>query len=107
MKAEDIKKGRYVAWMCYLGILILVPTLLQPQNEFTRFHVKQGIILIIFSLASYLLSIALCTLYIGCILSSAVAIGILSLQMLGIINAISGTAEPLPFIGKYANFLKF
>ena len=44
-----------MAWLSYLGILWLIPLLTLKENAFAKFHVKQGIVLTIYGVASSVL----------------------------------------------------
>ena len=48
---DDVEKAKGTAWLSYLGILWLVPLLTMKENEFAKFHVKQGIVLTIYGFA--------------------------------------------------------
>lgn len=97
--------------LSYLGILWLVAYFMgkDQRDDFSRFHLKQGLGLIIFS---FIFSIAL-----GIIASIVPAIGIfvniasllvLVLLIIGIVNAANGKMKPLPIIGDYfSNSFKF
>ncbi|WP_344675409.1 DUF4870 domain-containing protein [Sphingobacterium kyonggiense] len=97
--------------LSYLGILWLVAYFMgkDQRDDFSRFHLKQGLGLIIFS---FIFSIAL-----GIIAAIVPAIGIfvniasiliLVLLVIGIMNAANGKMKPLPIIGDYfSNSFKF
>ena len=44
---EDIKKGKTLGILSYLGILVLIPYLSEKKNKYVIFHAKQGISLLI------------------------------------------------------------
>jgi len=46
MDDKIINEGKSLAWLSYLGILLLIPLLVNRENEYSKFHVKQGIVLL-------------------------------------------------------------
>ena len=48
---DEIAEAKGTAWLAYLGILFLIPMLTLKENAFAKFHVKQGIMLCLYSLA--------------------------------------------------------
>lgn len=89
--------SRLFAVLSYVSILCFLPFLLCPNDDFARYHGKQGILLLIVS--------ALIDL-IGSMLSGTVT-AILSifriyLMIKGMLNAYNGRKEPMPFVGQYA-----
>lgn len=107
---DDIQKTKGLAWLSYLGILFLIPMLVNQNSPYTKFHVNQGIVLFIADLILYVaVSIVSFILgfipIIGIILSAllylAVSIVILIFVILGIVNAVQGQAKELPVIGKF------
>ena len=86
--------NKLVAALSYLSLLFLLPRFLCPEDEFARYHGRQGLTLFIFGV--------ICD-----VISAMFPIGwLLSLFRLyciykGMSNALNGRMEPLPYIGKY------
>lgn len=106
---QDIEKNKFMAILAYFGILVLIPIFAAKDSKFARYHSNQGLILcivgILYSIGYSILSSII--LAISWRLYWLVSIiGILGLALLvwfviGIINAASGKAKELPFIGHY------
>ncbi len=103
---EDIKKGKALGILSYLGILVLIPYLSEKKNKYVIFHAKQGIILLI---AEIIVGGILW--FLGLILSWRVSwlVSIcqtaffflsLVLSFMGIKNVCDGKAKELPLINK-------
>ena len=81
-----------LAALSYLSALFLVPLVFTPEDQYARYHAKQGLRLFLFGMLADLIG-------------GLTGIGwVLSLFRLfcivkGISNAIQGKKEPLPFIG--------
>jgi uncharacterized membrane protein len=84
--------NRALAALSYLSFLFILPGILTPQDEFARYHAKQGLKLFIFGIIADLLISAF-----G--LGFLVWIARIYLAVRGISNAINGRKEPLPSIG--------
>jgi uncharacterized membrane protein len=100
-KSSDKNIGMGI--LCYLGILLIIPLLTDAKNEaFIKFHLKQGIVLLIAGVAIGIISwIPI----IGWLVSFVGGIAIFILWLMGIIAVASGEEKELPVIGKYgANF---
>ncbi len=103
---EDIKKGKALGILSYLGILVLIPYLSEKKNKYVIFHAKQGISLLI---AEIIVGGILW--FLGLILSWRVSwlVSIcqtvffflsLILSFMGIKNVCDGKAKELPLINK-------
>lgn len=87
---------------CYLWLLFWVPLILKKNSEFVRFHVNQGLLCVLLSVAvsvvimifswSYFLYVS--AKFFGIILCIAASI-------FGIVNVLRGLTKSLPLIGKY------
>ena len=89
--------NKLLAALSYVNILFLIPLLFVQDDEFARFHAKQGARLFVCNA-------------IGTVLGSIFSIGwvinllLIYLMVVGIKNALNGKWEPLPYIGKFKLF---
>lgn len=89
--------NKLLAALSYVSILFLIPMLFAQDDEFARFHAKQGARLFVCNA-------------IGSILGSIFSIGwvinllLIYLMIMGIKNALNDKWEPLPYIGKFKLF---
>ena len=49
-KKEDIEKGKLMAVLSYIGILVVIPYFAEKENKFVRFHAIQGLNLLLINL---------------------------------------------------------
>jgi uncharacterized membrane protein len=97
--ADDVEKGKGLAWLSYLGILWLVPLLAMKDNAFCKFHVKQGIILTILMIAVWVIGwIPI----LGWLAVAVVYIYWLVMLIMGIINSAIGKYWKMPILGGLA-----
>ena len=124
---KDIEDSKVLSLFSYLGILILIPILACKDSKFAKFHANQGIKFIIFSFAlglvagiiSFFMNIILIilgamdmpiiTIFFSLIMivvglvCMVLGLGLTVLEILGIVNAVTGKAKKLPLI----NIIKF
>ena len=103
-KQQEKQTDKGLAVLSYLGILFLVPWLAEKNNKFSQFHAKQGLILFLLEIASYLLLLIPVA---GWIIAPLVWILSVVLLIIGIINVVNGQEKELPVIGKLARKIKF
>ena len=102
MQSQNSSENTVMGILCYLGILVLVP-MLASKDEFIRYHVKQGFVLMLLGLGAFVINLIP---ILGWIVSSVVTVFCFVCAVMGIINVTSGKKEPLPVIGKSAEGLK-
>ncbi len=104
-KIEEPKKEKVspLALLSYIGILCLIPLLVEKQDEFVKFHAKQGLVLFICELGTMLISWFP---VIGWLFGFFFWILWVVLSITGIINVASGKKTPLPIIGQFADRFK-
>jgi len=104
MEEKYISEGKGVAWLSYLGILVIIPILLQKDNPYTKFHIKQGLVLLVASIVWMVISWILAFIpAIGHIIDLLGWLALVVLAVMGIVNALQGKEVELPFIGKYGD----
>ena len=112
----DIQNNKVLAVLSYIGIFVLIPIFAGKNSPYARYHANQGLVLflaeIIWWVFCSVINLALGFLDIFgplfWIIHSVVdgILGILSLAFLalviyGIVNAVTGKAKPLPFLGRF------
>ena len=111
----DIQYNKSIAWLAYLGILLLIPLFVKKDSEYCKFHVKQGANLLAFTLVYSLASgiirgivFAICSTswaLLGVYSTIATILGLVNifflvLAIIGIVNAATGKKSELPLISK-------
>ena len=94
-----------MAMIAYLGILVIIPLLTEAKNDpFVKFHIKQGLVLLIcFIFASFLSVIPV----IGWLFGSVLWLACLVLVVVGMMNASASKEVELPVIGQFAKNFHF
>lgn len=87
--------------LAYIGILVLIPYFTAKENPVVKFHIRQGLVLLVIEAAVFVGNEIMW----GHILSPVFAlinIGTLVLSIIGIVHVLNKKQEELPFIGQYA-----
>lgn len=89
--------------LAYLGILVIIPLLVSKDNQFVKFHSKQGLVLAIIWFIGTLLWRVSFFYFVMPIIN----LGCLILAIIGIINVVGGQMKELPLVGHLAKNFKF
>jgi len=92
--ASSQGKNRIFAALSYLSVLFILPRLFCEDDEFARYHGRQGLALFVFGVLCDALS---------AVLPFAWAFSLFRLYCIykGMSNALNGRCEPLPIIGQF------
>jgi len=105
MDAKEIDDGKTFAILSYVISLIGLPFFIVPlvmrNNDFALYHAKQCLMLWIAGAIGGAICSILSFLCIGFLLIPVLLIGMLVLEVMGILNAVGGKVKPLPIIGKW------
>ncbi|MFH0864541.1 MAG: hypothetical protein V1858_05665 [Candidatus Gottesmanbacteria bacterium] len=102
-KASEGKEINVMALISYIGPLCLIPLLTKEQDEFVRFHMKQGFVLFVAEIATSILLTIIPPLWaIGWIIN----VIWLVLSIIGIMSVVKNEKKELPIVGKYADRFK-
>ena len=107
-----------MAILAYLGPLCLIPLLTGEKDEFVKFHVRQGLVILICEVAIWILfsfvfgamrwSWGTWGFYsMLAMVQNVVYLGLGVLSIVGIMNVINGEQKELPVVGKFAEKITF
>ena len=104
IKIHEVDSNRAFAILAYIGPLIIIPLLIAKHDPFVRFHIKQGLLIFIGEIATWLIA--------GMLFPSFSLIRIFNiflfvLAIVGIIRAATGEMKELPLIGHLAKKFTF
>jgi uncharacterized membrane protein len=93
--------------LAYMGILIIIPFILAKDDPFVKFHLKQGLVLVIIEIVLYVIRMNI--FWYGGLwtLLNIVNLGVLVLAIMGIINVLQGKEKELPLVGNFARSFHF
>lgn len=112
MDAKEIEEGKVLAILGYIIGIVAIVVLILRNNNFSLYHAKQWLILLIAAFAVWIplaivtvLATVIAPKAAGCVMMAiypVVWLGIIALAIMGVINAAQGQCKPLPLIGQYA-----
>ena len=92
--------------LAYLGILIVIPFIMAKDDPRVKFHIKQGLVLVIIELIVWVIGMSYMFWQIWPLLQ-LVNLGTLVLAIIGIVNVVQGKEKELPLVGSLAHSFKF
>lgn len=96
---DDARENQAISFLCYLGILFLIPYFTKPNSQFVKFHSNQGLILLITSVI--IQAAAEIVPIIGWLVGIFGTIFVFALFLKGMINVYHLEKKELPFIGSF------
>jgi uncharacterized membrane protein len=89
--------------LAYIGILVLIPLIMEKHDPFVRYHVKQGLVLFVIEAALWVIGSMVYGLW---VLISLINLGAVVLSIIGIINVVNKKQVALPLVGQFADKFK-
>jgi len=108
--SDDAGNAKACAILSYLliGLIWYLVDANMKKNSFVKYHVKQGLVLLITSIIIWIIGMALFIIpFLGWLIYYILQLLILVLVILGIINAAMDKQKELPVIGTFASKLNF
>ena len=90
----DINNNKLMGILCYLGILWLIPFLTAKESPFVKYHLNQGLLVLILGILVAVIS------WIP-VIGWLCGVIVFALAIIGIVNVVNGKAQELPIIGKF------
>jgi uncharacterized membrane protein len=85
--------------LAYIGILVIIPFLTAKDNPFVKFHVKQGVVLVVIELGVWVVGMMVPMLF---PILGLINLGVVVLSILGIVNVINKKEAEIPLVGQFA-----
>lgn len=90
--------------LAYIGPLVIVSYLVSKNDPFVKFHIKQGLVLLVLGVIFWALS----PMFYGFwILMRVVNLAVTVLAIIGIVNVVQGKEKELPLVGPFAKYFTF
>ena|SRR3990170_6292230 len=101
--AQQKKEGKNVlmAILAYIGPLVIVSYVVAKEDPFVKFHIKQGLVLLVIEAGVWILGMMLWQFW---SVLSIINFATFVLSVVGIINAMKGKEEELPIVGKFSKY---
>ena len=92
----DAAMNRSMGYLCYLGLLFLIPFFTRPDSQFLKYHCNQGLVLTLFCV---LVSACSAIPILGWLGGAAGSVFAFYCLVKGLANVSKGKRSPLPLIG--------
>ena len=93
---NDVQRNKGVAALAYL--MLYLPLLASPESRFARFHANQALLNLLALLAC---AVVMIVPVLGWIIGPIASIVVSVFNIIGIVNACNGKANPMPIYGKF------
>lgn len=97
---DAANKNMLMGILSYIGPLIIIPYIVAKDDPFVKFHIKQGLVLLVIEAVVWVLGTMLTW-------QLAMLIGIINLativlSIIGIVNVVQGKEKELPLVGTFS-----
>ena len=96
----DVQEGRFFAVISYISFLCIVALLLKRENKFAVYHAKQGLVLFVFEIVSFILSVIPVFYW---LLRTLGLFAFILVSLWGMLQALKGKYPRIPIVSKVAD----
>lgn len=93
--------------LAYLGPLVIIPYLSAKDDPFVKFHIKQGLVLLVIEAIIWVLGMWVWMLWPILQLVNLVNLATIIFSILGIVNVVNKKQQELPVVGKFSSYFTF
>jgi uncharacterized membrane protein len=97
---KEIQEGKFFAVISYISFLCIITLVLKKDNKFALYHAKQGLVLFVFEVVCFILSIIP---FLGWFLRSFGIALLFLISLWGTLQGLMGNYNRFPFISKIAD----
>jgi len=90
-----------MAMIAYLGVFVVVSYIVAKDDPFVKFHIKQGLVLLVIEIAAWFLATFLWMFW---PLGEIVNIAVVVLIIIGIVHAAQRKETELPLVGGFSRY---
>ena len=101
---ENTQKNTLMGILAYLGPLVIISYPMSKDDPFVKFHIKQGLVLLVISVVLWLLE-SMTWRYL--MIFNFVQLAIFILSVIGIVNVVQKKEKGLPLVGSFASYFTF
>ncbi len=100
--SRAMPESTLMAVLAYVGPLVIVSYLTQKNNPFVKFHIKQGLVLLVIEVAMWVIGMIVWMLW---PIIQIVNIIVIVLSIMGILNVLGKKEKELPIIGSFSKYI--
>ncbi len=98
--SQEVKEGKFFAAISYISFLCVVSLILKKDNKFAIHHAKQGLLLFVFEVVAFILSMIP---VLGWLIRVFGLLLFFLASLWGVINSLNGNYSRIPLISKAAD----
>jgi len=99
-KEKEIQEGKFFAVISYISFLCIVSLVLRKDNKFTLYHAKHGLVLFVFEVAAFILSIIP---FLHWLMGTFGLVIFILISLWGMLQALTGNYSRIPVISDIAD----
>lgn len=99
-KDRETEEGKFFAVISYISFLCIISLVLKRDNKFALFHAKQGLVLFVFEVGSFIISIIP---LLGWFIRILGVVVFTLISLWGILQALMGNYSRIPIVDKIAD----
>jgi uncharacterized membrane protein len=100
---KEVSTNTVMGVLSYIGPLVIVSYLVAKDDPFVKFHIKQGLVLLVIEVATWVVVSFIWFLW---FLVPFVNLAMLILAIIGIVNVVQNKEKELPLVGSFAKHFK-
>ena len=89
--------------LAYIGILVVIPYLMAKNDPFVKFHIKQGLVLLMIEIVIWAVGM---TVWMMLPLIYLLNLAVIVLSIIGIVNVVNKQEKELPLVCQLAKHFK-
>lgn len=97
---KEIQEGKFFAVISYISFLCVVTMLLKKHNRFAIYHAKHGLVIFVFEVACFVLSIIP---FFGWLIKTFGTVIFILVSLWGVLQALMGNFCKIPVVSKVAH----
>lgn len=99
-KEKEIQEGKFFAVISYISFLCILSLALKKDNKFALYHAKHGLVLFVFEVACFIISIIP---ILGWMISAAATLVFTVASLWGIFKSLMGQYSRIPVVSDIAD----
>jgi uncharacterized membrane protein len=97
---KEVAEGKFFAAISYISFLAVVSLILKKENKFALYHAKAGLVLFVFEVLAFILSMIP---FLGWLVRVPGLFIFILVSLWGIMQALAGNYSRMPLISKIAD----
>ena len=97
---KELQEGKFFAAISYISFFCVLAMMLKRENKFAIYHAKHGLVLFVFEVVAFILSMIP---FLGWFIRVIGLLFFILLSLWGIANSMQGNYSRIPFVSRIAD----